>query len=284
MEQPAQPYRMPVVTDVKLGKQGDKSRAFRAELLCVVAASSIWELGAAAKDHTLRPLFMAYAATEQASRAFTANLRTGRPAVEEAVAPARIKLRFEIPRSSGFQFETHSRDGATLTLAYLRAAFALQPGVLDDERIQFLFMPPRWWVDREAASLPELGVDAREAATAAYFVAYLDERSPLPIANDHRFHLELYRASLAAGWCHQADSSDCRAGELYAVGCEALGFESPLAVSATHAEFSALLAEVTAEHLPRARQEIVHGQTRIRGPRRLLPHAAEPAPHPGLPG
>jgi hypothetical protein len=48
----------------------------------------------------------------------------------------------------------------------------------------------------------------QETAPAAYFVAYLDQRSPLPIANDPRFHLELYRAARASVWCHGPAASD----------------------------------------------------------------------------
>jgi hypothetical protein len=141
-------------------------------------------------------------------------------------------------------------------------------------------MPPTWWVEREAATLAELGPDAREAALAAHFVAYLDCRSPLPIANDLRFHLALYRAALAAGWCHQPQVSPYRVSKLYAEGHEALGLEPPLLVSTTHADFSAFLAEQTAQHLPRLQEEPTHGQTRVPGPRGLLPHAAgDPARH-----
>ncbi len=287
---PPPPYRHPVVTEVKPDREGRKSRIFSADLLCIVTANQLWELGATARENTLRPVLVAYTATEQAARAFTANLRTGRPAVTDADADrsSSSRLRFELPRSAGFQFDTWSRDGATLTLAYLRSVFALHPSVFEQQRIEFLYMPPTWWVEREAAALTALGAlgkDARDAARAAYFVAYLDARSPLPIANDHRFHLELFRAALASGWCYQPDSSSRRNHELYARGCEALGFESPVVVSTTHAEFSAFLAEQTANHLPRVRQEAAgHGKTRIGSARRLLPHPAGPARELGLPG
>jgi hypothetical protein len=283
MTTPARMYRRPVVTDVKPEREGRKSRVFRADLLCVVTANRLWELGGSAKEHTVRPVLMAYAATEQESRAFTANLRSGRPAVDDTDRPT--KLRFEIPRSAGFQFDTHSQDGGTLTVAYLRWAFALQPADSTHELMRFLCMPPRWWVEREAATLQELGEDASDAAKAAYFVAFLDERSPLPIANDLRFHLELYRAALAADWCRQPDSSETRMTDFSALGYETLGFERPLIVSTSHAQFSDFLAEQTAKHLPRVRQEVPdHGKTRIGGARRLLPDPAGVASQLGLPG
>jgi hypothetical protein len=125
--EPMAPYRLPVVTEVKSDREGRKSRIFRAELVCFVTANRLWELGVTAKEGILRPVLLAYAATEQEARAVTANLRTGRPIVEDTRSSSRLRL--ELPRSAGFQLETHSRDGGTLTLAYLRSAFALQPSI-----------------------------------------------------------------------------------------------------------------------------------------------------------
>jgi hypothetical protein len=185
LEAPTAPLRsisIAPTTDAK-----GKSRSFSAELLAIVAANSLWPSGETAPDGTLRPLLVAYAASDLQARAFTANLRAGRPARSTDRRPDR--LRFEIPRSAGFRFETHSADGATLTLAYQPTVFAMQPGGLEDGRLRFIAMPPTWWVEREAETMADLGADAREAALAAYFVAYLDRHSPYPIANDRRFHL-----------------------------------------------------------------------------------------------
>ena len=94
-------------------------------------------------------------------------------------------------------------------------------------------MPPAWWVAREALTLAAFGEDAADVARAAYFVAYLDARSPLPIANDHRFHLELYRAALAAHWTRRPTRAGRASAGFAAEGCTALGFEPPLLVSAS---------------------------------------------------
>lgn len=268
MEAPTAPLRsisIAPTTDAK-----GKSRSFSAQLLAIVAANSLWPFGETAPDGTLRPVLVAYAASDLQARAFTANLRAGRPARSTNSRPGR--LRFEIPRSAGFRFETHSADGATLTLAYQPTVFAMQPGGLEDGRLRFLAMPPTWWVDREAETLADLGAEAREAALAAYFVAYLDRHSPYPIANDRRFHLALYRAALATDWCHAPSGSPSHSGRLYAEGSGALGFESPLAVSTSRATFSAFLAEITAQHLPKElTEEASHGKTRVRRQRRILP-------------
>jgi hypothetical protein len=279
--EPLAPFRTPVVTEVKPDREGRKSRIFHAELVCFVTANRLWELGASARDGILRPVLLAYAATEQEARVFTANLRAGRPIVEDTKSASR--LRFELPRSAGFQLETHSRDGGTLTLAYLRSAFALQPSIAESDRVEFLCMPPAWWVAREAATLAAFGDDAADVARASYFVAYLDARSPLPIANDHRFHLELYRAALATDWLKRPTDAVRASSGFAAEGCTALGFEPPLLVSASQEEFSAFLAEQTAKHLEHPSQEAPdHGKARVRRPRRLLSNAARRAPQPRL--
>ncbi len=95
---------------------------------------------------------MAYAASDLEARAFTANLHAGHPAAQDHnqghSSPSTFAsglptgLRLETPRSAGFRFDPHSRDGTTLTLAYLPAAFALQPAAAEPAAIRFLFMPP----------------------------------------------------------------------------------------------------------------------------------------------
>ncbi len=279
--EPLAPYRLPVVTELKPDREDRKSRIFRAELLCFVTANRLWELGTTAKEGVLRPVLLAYAATEQEARAFTANLKAGRPIVEDTRSS--IKLRFELPRSAGFQLETHSRDGGTLTLAYLRSVFSLQPSIAEADRVEFLCMPPAWWVAREAATLAQFGEDAADVARASYLVAHFDARSPLPIANDHRFHLELYRAALATAWTRRPTGAAKASAGFAAEGCAALGFEPPLLVSASQKEFSAFLAEQTAKHLGQPSQEAPdHGKTRIRRSRRLLSNASRRASRPRL--
>jgi hypothetical protein len=272
------PSRRSLAIEAKPTREGQKTRIFHADLIALVAAPGLhWEFGSSSRDNSLRPVLLAYAATDQEARAFTANLRTGRPAVHQQRGIS--SLRIEIPRSAGFRYETFSLDGGSLTFAYLPWAFSLQPAA-ESGAIRFLCMPPTWWIEREAVTLPELGPDAREAALAAHFVAYLDHRSPLPIANDLRFHLALYRAALAADWCHRPQACPHGVTQLYAEGHEALGLEPPLLVSTTHAAFSAFLAEQTARHLPRLQEETTHGQARVPGSRRLFPHTAgDPARH-----
>lgn len=273
-------FLQPVVIETKPTKEGQKTRSFRADLMAVVAANKMWEYGGTQKDRTCRPVFLAYAATDQEARAFTANIRTGRPAVQERSGSGGD--RWEIPRSAGFRFETFSSEGATLTLGFLPSIFALQPGTVDQTRIEFISMPPTWWVEEQAAEIrSEMGADAEDAAIAAYFVAYLDLRSPLPVANHLSFHLGLYRAAQEQPWCFAASRNE--RDFLYAEGVDAVGFSKPVAVQATHEQFAAFLAEYTAAHLPKDREEVIsHGTPRIASPRRVLSHARRAASQLGL--
>ncbi len=267
------PVQRHLAIEAKPTREGQKTRIFHADLITVVAAPGLqWEFGSSSRDNTLRPVLLAYAATDEQSRAFTANLRSGRPAIHDQRGIGNFRV--EIPRSAGFRYETFSCDGGTLTFAYLPGAFSQLPATAEHGTLRFLCMPPTWWVEREAATLTELGPDAREAAVAAYFVAFLDRRSPLPIADDLRFHLALYRAALASDWCHQTQISPYRVSKLFAEGHDALGLERPLLVSTTHASFSAFLAEQTARNLLRLQEEPIHGQARVPGARRLLPDTA----------
>jgi hypothetical protein len=273
-------HRKTITVESKPQREGQKSRSFSVELLAFLLANDLWELGAGAKERSHRPLLLAYAGTDQASRAFSANLRSGRPAV--VAGNSHLATRFEVPRSAGFRYETLSREGATLTLAYLPSVFGLQPASTDAADIAFVCLAPTWWVEEEAQALrPSMGSDAREAAVAAYFVAYLDQRSPLPIANDLAFHLKLYRAAREEPWCQTSSGTEWSPGRLFHIGLEAVGFETALYCNVNHRTFSEFLKTQTAAHLP-PEQEAFHGTTRIHRPRRVLPDPVHAAAQPRL--
>jgi len=270
--------RQTITVESKPQREGQKSRSFSVELLAYILANGLWELGGGAKERHHRPVFMAYAGTDQGSRAFSANLRGGRPAVV-----AGGSTRFEVPRSAGFRYETCSREGAMFTLAYLPAVFSFQPPTADSGNIAFLCLTPTWWIDEQVQVIGEaMGSDAREAAIAAYFVAFLDQRSPLPIANDLAFHLELYRAALREPWCEQSSGTEWTPGRLFHVGLEAIGFESALYCDVDHPTFAQFLKAQTAAHLPPLQETTGHGTTPIRRPRRLLPDPGHAAVQAGL--
>ncbi len=200
------------------------------------------------------------------------------------VAGNNSTTKFEVPKSAGFRYETFSRAGATLTLAYLPGVFGFQPPSADSGNIAFLCLPPTWWVEEQTQAIrPAMGADAREAALAAYFIAYLDQRSPLPIANDLSFHLNLYRAARGEPWCQTSSGEDWCPGKLFHVRLEAIGYEPALYCNVDHATFAEFLKAQTAAHLP-SEQETTHGTTPIRRPRRVLPDTARVAAQAGLAG
>jgi hypothetical protein len=267
-------FRKTITIESKPQREGQKSRSFSVEALAWVLANEMWDLGSTSKERTYRPVFFAYAGSGSAARSFTANLQAGRVAAEASSG----SLRFEIPRSAGFRYEAHSRGDGTLMLVYLPHVFSMQPGTTEVGWISFLAMPPKSWVDREAAKIAgAMGSDAREAAIAAYFVAFLDARTPRPIANDLRFHLGLYRAAKEQPWCRVSSGYDTNPGKLFAQGLEGVGFEEPLLCNVQPDAFADFLADQTARLLPREREEVIqHGTPRIHRPRRILPDADAP--------
>lgn len=249
-----------------------KSKAFSAELLAYVLAPGHWELGQSEAEH-LRPVLFAYAATQDMSKAFTANLRLGEPAV--LAAASGLKASFELPRSAGHRFDCHQKAGASLVLAYLPDLFSLKPGVLDTEELAFLCLPTAAWVRREAAILAnDLGSEAEEAALAAHFVAHLDHRSPLPIPNDLQFHLSLYRAALATDWCHPTSGSLGAPSPFLHAGLESIGFHPrALACSVDHNRFRAFLSAQIAQSTSLL-EVYLNGETRLPSPGWLLPDSS----------
>jgi hypothetical protein len=248
--------------------EDQKSRTFSVELLAWVLANEMWELGSSSRENIYRPVFLAYAGSSSAARAFQANLQAGRVAADVPGG-----YRFEVPRSAGFRYEPTSRGEGSLTLVYLPHLFSMQPATSDAGNLSFLCMPPTAWVDEQAKAIARsMGSEAREAAIAAYFVAYLDARSALPIANDLRFHLALYRAAKEQPWCLGPEGSASRPGELFAEGLAGIGFESPLMCNVSPEVFAEFLAQQTAKNLPKEQlpEVISHGTTRIDRPRRVL--------------
>src|SRR5262249_55512637 len=147
-----------------------------------------------------------------------------------------------------------------LAIAYLPDLFHLKPGVAEANAVRFISAPPTWWLDRQEELLrPRYGDRARDVAHALAFIARLDQRTPLPIANDPAFHLALYEAALAESWT---------APLISAPGLEQLGLERPTSCCVSSVTFEEFLTEFTVAHLPK---EASHGSHRFAGNRRLFP-------------
>jgi hypothetical protein len=139
--------------------------------------------------------------------------------------------------------------------------------------IRFVLAPPRWWIEAQARELAaDFGDQATDAARAAFFAAFLDRRTHLPLLSDLAFHLRLYRAALETEWVQQPAASRWGSGGLHASGLAACGLDEPLACSvdsATFAEF--LIQQTTLYH----KEILRHGTTRIASPCRLLSYPVE---------
>ena len=241
-----------------------KTRTFSVNLLGFLAADSLWE--PRGNGSAVRPVWLAYAATERESHPFTANLRAGRKAVSGNDA-------LEIPRRAPHRWTFQKVPGGLVTVTYIPELFHLEPLAPGADPVRFVFAPPRWWVTEQAATLAgDFGDEAEDAARAALFCAYLDRRTPLPLVHDLRFHLRLYRAARTAGWSHELKRARGGGAVLVGRGAEASGLDAPLACSvgqSTLAEF--LIAQTQLYH----QEEIRRGKTRIAADRRLLPYPTE---------
>jgi hypothetical protein len=158
----------------------------------------------------------------------------------------------------------------TVTEAYIPELFHLEPAQ-PPEDLTFLFMPPTWWLDeQEEALCADFGERARTVARAAYFVAFLDRRSPMPIVHDLLFHLQLFEAAKNEAWVQPLERGNLRFGWEGVTNC---GLEAPIVVRASHAQFESFLQEQTQKYFE---QEIQNGQTRLRADRRVLPFPQGP--------
>jgi hypothetical protein len=134
--------------------------------------------------------------------------------------------------------------GGVVTVAYLAELFHLEPPVPFTEDVRFVMAPASRWVEREAEALrDEFGSEARDAARAALFAAFLDRRTPLPLLRDLRFHLQLFRAALEEPWA--AAAGDGAAGA--ARGIETCGLDEPVVCSVGQDALGEFVTAQTAE-------------------------------------
>lgn len=242
----------------------EKTRVFSVHLLGYLGADALWDVPES--ENRIRPVMIAYCGTDQELQPFTANFRAGRPAT------ARHKG-FVLPKSAGHRFSTQKTRLAVITVAYLPELFDLEP-IAVETSCKFVFAPPTWWVREQAAELHDtFGDDAENAARAALFTAYIDRRTPMPIINDLRFHLQLYRAAREAEWCHELGSSRYLDPALYGDHDPRWGLEPPLSVGLRQDTLNQFLVEQTSIYHAK---EIKNGTSRFQATRRILSHPQRP--------
>jgi hypothetical protein len=254
---------LPTLTiDTVLRKGGSKkSRAFSVHLLGYLSAPALWD--ARGDSSAERPIWLAYFGTDRESQPFTANLRGGR----RARAGADL---LEVPKRGRYRWVSQKVPNGIVTVCYLPELFHLEPKESFPEEARFVFAPPTWWVEEQAALLAEeYDEDARDVARAALFCAYLDRRTPLPLLHDLRVHLQVYRAALRTDWIFPF--SESRVEILRGRRAEVSGLDAPLACSVNQQTLSAFLIDQTTLY-----QEALHGTTRIAAVGRLLPYPGAP--------
>ena len=239
-----------------------KSRSFSAWLLGYMTADALWEGGSGGSPR--RPVWLSYFGTEQEVRAVTANLRSGRTAQSGNLA-------LELPKKAGYRWMPQAVAGGVVMTAYLPALFDLEPVSPFVDEVRFVLAPPRWWLDEQAAALSaDFGADARVAARAALFAAYLARRTDRPLVPELRFQVRLYRAAIETGWVEPIATRSYSPRGFAFEDRAAGGLEEPLAVFPSPSELASFLTDQTTQYFEEERR---HGTTdRTRGGR-LLPDA-----------
>ena len=219
-----------------------KGRAFSAALLAFVLGDALWNNTV---DHgqEMRPLYALVAGTGEAMRAFVANVRAGRRAVQkvEPAYGAPVLQRWNWLRSVVYDFVPQRTPHGDLYQIAARRLVAEDPAQTDREECRYLLVTPAHWVRRQRASLagdhnaaaavaaharalgladpsgrgplpPRATLGEEEvldlAPVAARFMAYLDKRTrrPLPPRLDWEVHLLL--AALRDGLASLAQRPD----------------------------------------------------------------------------
>lgn len=258
--------RIEVTVEKRKGRRPAKTRCFAARFLGYVSAGGMVD-HTAVQGATL-PLYLAFLGTEAETNAVMANLRCGHKASVGSIV-------LQTPKRAPYRWLSEPCGGARIVTAYLPDVFSLEPTSPFPEDLRFIFLPPRSWVLEQAAVLgTEFGDEAEDVARAALFAAYLDRRTALPILDDLRFHLRLYRAALAQGWTFGVDRYGYSTPRVSADGIDRCGFEQPVAVRVDAETFASFLTTQTQLFY---QEVLAHGPSRIESAGRLLPFAHAPA-------
>jgi hypothetical protein len=158
-----------------VGGDARKTRAFSATLLGALVAPGIGTgalaTGTTAGDgsNVYRPLWCAFAGTAAALNPFAANVRMGRPAVWRRGTGSAPEYGVEVPRSAEHDWYTHAIPGGyEVRSAFVRGAFALDPGFVDPDRVAFVCAPSRAWLAAQPPPPVPLDVALQVAAPWLY--------------------------------------------------------------------------------------------------------------------
>lgn len=255
---------------------GKKGKSFEVGLLGYIVLDS-----SGAYRETIRPVWMAYAESEDAVKPFTANVRMGAKLLVPDRNPGDLSsgTAFEFLRSGGFQYSVQRMpDGYSAVTVFEPEIFVLNPGMIDPTRIEFLVAPPTFWIhahgtkfqNAEAVSryvqglnLPDVprGELTRLVPLASLFCGYLDHRSRVPLVQDPRFQLQLLVRCLSVGMARFAAPSrrgygygqetpdwGVSSGDIVGHNLSQAGLFCALRFVAPHDKFGDLVAEEVARY------------------------------------
>lgn len=253
-----------------------KGRSFQALCLATVEADALWPGGLTQTDD-VRPVWAAFAGTENELRPFMANLILGRKAeyISQTGYHRRKTKGVELLKTAGYQQAWQRETEGCIATAFLPDLFRLDPGMVDPEGASFVVLPTREWFAKQTIDvnpIVEYGVALSKvygypvnegqlitlAPIAYLFCAYLDRRTRCPLLADGRFYLQVLLACLDRGlasWSVDEDKTyysyyqnRSKFGQHSRFGfreynTEALGLLPGLAFQASHDTLEALLAE-----------------------------------------
>lgn len=239
-----------------IASESAKGRAFSAQLVAYVTADALLPFGYHEKN--TRPALLIVAGTESETRAFMANLRSGRVAVA-GTGQSYSDERIELLRSGGYEFSAQRHPAGVAIMAYLPALISHDPGMVDPERVSFLLSVPvselrpespeaiahvepmlaptaHWDRNVRRSDLPAL------SRLAPLFAAFLDRRTRCPLIPDSRFQLQLLVSALAYERQFATRSSDLHNSSFVEYGIAEAKLAAGLVFRARHEDLEAWLA------------------------------------------
>lgn len=235
-----------------------KGRSFEVKLLAWVSGSnSLWEFGECGVNEN-RPIWMTFAGTEQMCRMFAVNLLKGKKA--SVVTRHGAPERFNFLKTAKFQIYTKKVRGGSVTTIYYPPLFWTDPGMVDPERVDFVFLPPKRWLEKQNPDSTgvlemlheDLGLTvtpevAKSITTyALMFRMYLDRRCRFPIPQGNLFAVKLFVASLYQGYAYHpvwsSDRTRYRAKHAQE-GFKEFGIPDAVSFSANHDQIADLLSK-----------------------------------------
>lgn len=240
------------------GPEG-KTRTFSVDLIAEIEADHMWS-GGNTSSNTSRPVWMAYAGSEQQSRMFSANFLQGKIAETSSY---RSKSKFQILKSAGYQAHTKKIGSGVITTVYLPELFWIDPGMVDPDKIAFILLTSQEWRDtqkfdieaaREFVTVQGIRNQGKELtdeglksilAEAVLFHMYLDRRTRYPMPAHPHFSLRLMMRCLQERLARRHDpyGGHIKYSES---GMSYLNIPPTLAFYASHEDFGNLLAQEVA--------------------------------------